>query len=189
MAHPTTSMFKKDAVIEDMSQDTEGAKALFKGLAVGGDATPTDTVSPPPAKPFRTNSNLVTAIIRTENGLLNHHAEGSAGERGLMQILPSTARDPGVGVDGIDPDTLWDSATNVQFGTDYLNGIYRHFDFDLDKTIAAWNNGITNVKKAVEKGGDNWLAELESMMKHNKPTDYLLKVKTFLRGEVPSDVS
>lgn len=160
---------------------------LLLGVTSMAHSAPNIIIDPPSAKPFRPNSNLVQAITKAENIFMDPGAIGGAGELGLMQILPETARQPGVGVSAIDPDTLLNSATNVQFGTDYLNGIYEHFDFDLDKTIAAWNNGISNVTKAVKKGGDDWLAVLEDMMEVNKPTDYLMKVKGFLRGKVPTD--
>jgi len=39
---------------------------------------------------------------------------------GLMQILPSTARDPGYGMQGVDPATLSDPYANARFGLGYM---------------------------------------------------------------------
>jgi soluble lytic murein transglycosylase-like protein len=50
----------------------------------------------------------------------NPNAIGSAGEIGLHQIKPATARDPGYGLAGIDPATLKDPAVNINFAADYL---------------------------------------------------------------------
>lgn len=49
-------------------------------------------------------------------------AVGKAGEIGLGQIMPSTARDPGFGVSPVDTSKLTDPRTNVLFGADYLAG-------------------------------------------------------------------
>ena len=49
----------------------------------------------------------------------NVNAVGKAGEIGLHQILPSTARDPG-GMPGVDPTTLRDPAANIAFAASYL---------------------------------------------------------------------
>ncbi len=50
----------------------------------------------------------------------NPKAIGGAGEIGLHQILPSTARDPGFGMRGVDPASLRDPAANIAFAADYL---------------------------------------------------------------------
>jgi len=50
----------------------------------------------------------------------NPNARGKAGEIGLTQIMPSTARDPGFGMQGVDPSTLNDPRQNIMFGAQYL---------------------------------------------------------------------
>lgn len=51
---------------------------------------------------------------------LNPDAVGKAGEVGVMQVHPRTARDPGFGLAPVDPATLRDPGRNIQFGADYL---------------------------------------------------------------------
>lgn len=45
---------------------------------------------------------------------------GAAGDRGLMQVLDSTAHDPGFTMSGVDPASLDDGAANLRFGAQYL---------------------------------------------------------------------
>jgi soluble lytic murein transglycosylase-like protein len=62
---------------------------------------------------------LLLAQAKQESGF-NPNAVGRAGEVGVMQILPSTARQPGYGMQGVDPATLRDPAANIAFGAQYL---------------------------------------------------------------------
>src|SRR5215472_13330695 len=66
--------------------------------------------------------DLIIAQMRQESGF-DANAKGKAGEIGLMQIMPSTARNPGMGMDGVDPATLTGKANarnNIMFGAAYL---------------------------------------------------------------------
>ena len=56
---------------------------------------------------------------RQESGF-NPNAVGRSGEIGIGQIMPATARAPGYGVAPIDPATLTDPRTNINFSADYL---------------------------------------------------------------------
>lgn len=51
---------------------------------------------------------------------MNPAARGKAGEIGLFQVMPSTARQPGFGVKPVDPAELDDPRRNAGFGLDYL---------------------------------------------------------------------
>lgn len=50
-------------------------------------------------------------------------ATGQAGEVGIGQILPSTARNPGYDMQGVDPAELRDPAKNIMFQAQYMKGI------------------------------------------------------------------
>jgi soluble lytic murein transglycosylase-like protein len=64
-------------------------------------------------------AEVLIAQHRQESGF-NPNATGAAGEIGIGQILPATARSPGFGMQGIDPATLRDPRTNINFSADYL---------------------------------------------------------------------
>ncbi len=64
---------------------------------------------------------------------------GSSGERGLMQILPATAR--GMGYQG-NADGLHDPETNLRFGMKYLAKAYRLAGGDICQTVLRYNGGL-----------------------------------------------
>lgn len=85
-------------------------------------------------------------------------AVGSAGEIGLHQIKPSTAADPGFGLKGIDPASLKDAATNINFAADYLKAKAGNPNFNdpaaVDAALKAYNGGgdpryVQNVRRHI----------------------------------------
>jgi len=64
---------------------------------------------------------LLIAQAAQESGF-RPDARGAAGEIGVMQVRPTTAQQPGYGVQPIDPATLSDPAANIMFGAQYLAG-------------------------------------------------------------------
>ena len=72
-----------------------------------------------------------------------------------MQVMPSTARDPGFGVrpwDGQSPDDL------ARVGREYRRVMQHRYGGDAAKMWAAYNWGPGNLDNAVARYGDNWLA-------------------------------
>lgn len=65
------------------------------------------------------NPNLVKAIIAVESQF-TPTALSHCGARGLMQVMPATARDLGV-----KPCDLWDPETNISAGTAYLALLFK----------------------------------------------------------------
>jgi soluble lytic murein transglycosylase-like protein len=79
---------------------------------------------------------LVKAVISAESAY-NAHAVSSAGAVGLMQLMPATAADYGVG----DTDRLFDPAVNVETGVRHLKRLLSKYNNDYGRVIMAYNAG------------------------------------------------
>lgn len=96
-------------------------------------------------------------IAHEESGGREYNKDGSrvtsrTGARGIMQILPSTARDPGFGIkpsDGTPED-------DARVGREYYDAMYKRYG-DHEKAMAAYTDGPGTVDKAVDKNGLDWL--------------------------------
>jgi soluble lytic murein transglycosylase len=84
----------------------------------------------------------VMAIIKVESGFLPH-ALSPRGAVGLMQLLPSTARDiaPYVGLQIQSDDDLKDPDINLHLGVYYLSKLEQMFPDDEVAVLAAYNAG------------------------------------------------
>ena len=94
---------------------------------------------------------LVKAVVWRETRF-NPHRRGRAGEIGLMQIRPATARDWALAerVTGFTPENLLDPGTNTLAGAWYLEKLlkrYTHTDNPLPYALADYNAGRANVLK------------------------------------------
>ncbi len=81
---------------------------------------------------------LIEAVAWTESRL-DQSARSPKGARGVMQLMPATARQMGV-----DPDQL---EGNVDGGTRYLGGLLARFDGDLINSLAGYNAGPEAVSR------------------------------------------
>lgn len=82
--------------------------------------------------------NLALAIAKVESNF-RCSAIGRAGERGVMQIKPATAR--GVGYRG-SPSGLNNCATGIKYGMIYLRQAYRKAGGNVYRTALLYNAGI-----------------------------------------------
>ena len=82
---------------------------------------------------------LLRAVIVVESGF-DPQAVSKAGARGLMQLMPATARAYGVR-DANDP------SQNVHAGARYLRDLIDRYENDLELVLAAYNAGETAVSR------------------------------------------
>lgn len=80
---------------------------------------------------------IAQAVVQVESNF-NPRAHGSAGEVGLMQIKPATAR--GLGYRG-STKALYDPQTNLEWGMRYLAGAHKRAGGDVCGTILRYNAG------------------------------------------------
>lgn len=106
---------------------------------------------------FPSSINSVTA--RTESGNRDFTAAGAPmrsnkGAMYRMQVLPSTARDPGFGVAPAAGNT---PAEYNRVGRDYLSKLHQRYGGDLARMWGAYVWGPGNLEAAIAKHGADWL--------------------------------
>ncbi len=82
---------------------------------------------------------LIKAMVAVES-CFDPRAVSAVGARGLMQLMPSTARELGV-------EEPFDIEANLEGGIRYFKRLRRRFAGDLDTTLAAYNAGPGAVER------------------------------------------
>ena len=97
---------------------------------------------------------LVLALIRQESGF-HKAAVSSAGARGLMQLLPTTAAKVAKAIRlAFSPKKLDDPGFNVRVGSAYLGGLVSDFEGSYILALAAYNAGPSRARHWIKEYGD-----------------------------------
>lgn len=88
---------------------------------------------------FDLDPNLVRAVMAQESAG-NPHAVSTAGAKGLMQLIDSTAKDMGV-------SRVFDPEQNIRGGVKYLRMLLDRFEGNQPLALAAYNAGPSAVDK------------------------------------------
>lgn len=86
---------------------------------------------------YRLDPLLIYLVMREESGF-NYRAVSRVGARGLMQLMPATARQLGI-------RNIHNPAENVEAGTRYLRYLLETFGGDVNLALAAYNAGESAV--------------------------------------------
>ena len=95
--------------------------------------------------------SLALSVARHESGF-KCHLVGKAGERGVMQIKPATAR--GIGYRG-SASGLSHCATGIRYGMMYLKMAYKKAKGDFYRTAILYNGGL-----GPQKSLSNWTEKI-----------------------------
>jgi soluble lytic murein transglycosylase len=120
------------------------------------------------------------AIIRAETAW-QPDAQSGADARGLMQLLPGTAklvaRRSGLPYDG--GESLYDPAINIPLGTQYLANLAMRFDGSPWLASAAYNAGPGNAQRWVDARGNLDPEVFILTIPFNETRDYVTRVMSF----------
>ncbi len=123
-----------------------------KNMVVTEGAFPMLDVSVPDSRP---EPALVNALVRQES-LFSPVAKSPVGARGLMQLMPATARELAKKLDVRYSESRLtsDPAYNVRFGSAYLQHVLERFDGTYPLGIASYNAGPGRVREWLDTYGD-----------------------------------
>src|ERR1700691_5340567 len=130
------------------SRETRAAKSAASKAAVGPDdlsgfkgqnADAYDGDIREMSKKYAVPARLIKSIVSAESSF-DPKITSPVGARGLMQLMPGTARELGVR----DPTNPHE---NIEGGTKCLAGLPNRFNGDVTKAVAAYNAGPGNVAK------------------------------------------
>lgn len=129
--------------------------AQNRGLPVGGLAFPTAGIPRSAQVPASLERPVVYAIARQES-VFNPGAVSPAGARGLLQLMPATAKLVAgrAGLPYSAPRLTADPAYNATLGAYHLDELVSNYDGSYIMTFAGYNAGPGRVKQWVQLYGD-----------------------------------
>src|SRR6185295_6832769 len=91
--------------------------------------------------------HLIAGVIRQESAF-DPRATSPVGARGLMQLMPNTAREFSrkVGV-AYGPERLYDPDLSVRLGAAYLRELLDRFDGNVELALASYNGGPNRIQR------------------------------------------
>ena len=139
-----------------------GKAAYQKGLPLDYHSYPLGGVPEFQQKGIEIDEALVYAIARQESAF-DHTARSSAGARGLMQLMPGTAKETAGRLKlAYDVERLTeDPGYNATLGSAYLGALIRQWNGCHELAFASYNAGAGNVKKWMTAYGDPRKSENE----------------------------
>jgi soluble lytic murein transglycosylase len=119
---------------------------------------------------------LLESIMRQES-LFDPEARSPANARGLMQLLPSTAKQVAASSKiAVDAEDLTTPAINVKLGATYLRTLLGRYRGDLVKALAAYNGGEAAVDKWERRAPQLQTDEFVENISYRETRNYVKRV-------------
>ena len=116
-----------------------GTSAEPRAERPAGGGTELDALIDQVARDEGLSTDLVRAVVSVESGF-DPRAVSPKGARGLMQLMPGTARELGVA-------DVYDPRENLTGGARHLRRLLEVHDGDLELALASYNAGLEAVRK------------------------------------------
>ena len=138
-------------------------RAVRHGIVLQAHAWPLVAL-PPEGDPAGLEPALVLTVVRQESAF-DPQAVSPSGARGLMQLMPATARQVAraMRLPATVSQLTEDAGYNVTLGSAYLAGLIEAFDGSYLLALAAYNAGPGNVKRWIRRNGDPRDPEIDAI--------------------------
>ncbi len=98
---------------------------------------------------YKVDPLLITAVMKVESNF-DPNAKSKKGAIGLMQIMPSTAKELSekyLNMKDFNEDKLYDPQYNIMIGVFYIKILSDMFNNNINLVLASYNAGLGNVQK------------------------------------------
>jgi soluble lytic murein transglycosylase len=122
--------------------------------------------------------HLVAGIIRQESAF-DPRATSPVGARGLMQLMPNTAREISRKLDiPYAPSGLYDPDTSVLLGAAYFKQLLDAFDGNVELALASYNGGPNRIRRmwAEASGTGAGLDDFVENLSIEESRDYVKRI-------------
>jgi peptidoglycan lytic transglycosylase len=120
---------------------------------------------------------LVAGIIRQESAF-DPRATSPVGARGLMQLMPATAREMADRLDkSYGADGLYDPELSIELGAAYLAQLIKMFDGNVELAVASYNGGPNRILRMWNEAGPT--PELDDFVENldlDESRDYVKRI-------------
>ena len=127
---------------------------------VRGETSEMNVIIDEASSEFGVDPDLVRAVIKQESGW-KPKAVSPVGARGLMQLMPKTAK--GLGV-----TDSFDIRQNIRGGTKLLGQLLRQYNGDVEKALAAYNAGSARANQGRSKWPKETKRYVPAVLSHYK---------------------
>jgi soluble lytic murein transglycosylase-like protein len=119
---------------------------------------------------------LVLGVVRQESAF-DTRATSWAGARGLMQLMPGTAREVS-GKLGLEytQERLYDPEFSIRLGTNYLGQVLRMFDGEVELALAGYNSGPYRIKRLWREAPRGELDSFIESLPLEEPKTYVRRI-------------
>jgi len=129
------------------------------------------------AKAYKLNRSTILSMIKAESYFIPS-AISPVGARGLLQLMPPTARGIAKTLK-IRKFNLLDPCTSVKFGANYINWLKKYYKGKIEYMVAAYNAGAGNVNKWIKRYRDKDMDYFAEFTPFNETRYYIYSTQKF----------